>query len=47
MSKRRMPLQKAREDRRNGSPDDETLKAAEKLAEKAVYDAREEGLEDP
>jgi DNA gyrase subunit A len=32
-------LQKAREDRRNGSPDDETLKAAEKLAEKAVYDA--------
>jgi DNA gyrase subunit A len=32
-------LQKAREDRRNGSPDDETLKATDKLAEKAVYDA--------
>jgi DNA gyrase subunit A len=32
-------LQKSREDRRNGSPDDETLKAAEKLTEKAVYDA--------
>jgi DNA gyrase subunit A len=32
-------LQKAREDRRNGSPDDEALKAADKLAEKAVYDA--------
>jgi DNA gyrase subunit A len=32
-------LQKAREDRRNGSPDDETLKAADKLAEKALYDA--------
>ncbi len=32
-------LQKAREDRRNGSPDDEALKAADKLAEKALYDA--------
>ena len=32
-------LQKAREDRRNGTPDDESLKAAEKLAEKALGDA--------
>jgi DNA gyrase subunit A len=32
-------LQKAREDRRNGSPDDEALKAADKAAEKALYDA--------
>jgi DNA gyrase subunit A len=32
-------LQKAREDRRNGAPDDESLKAADKLAEKAVDDA--------
>ena len=32
-------LQKAREDRRNGSPDDEALKIAEKTAEKAVDDA--------
>jgi DNA gyrase subunit A len=32
-------LQKAREDRRSGSPDDEALKAADKVAEKALYDA--------
>jgi DNA gyrase subunit A len=32
-------LQKAREDRRNGNPDDEQLKAADKAAEKAVDDA--------
>jgi DNA gyrase subunit A len=32
-------LQKAREDRRNGDPDDEQLKAADKAAEKAVDDA--------
>ncbi|HWT67140.1 MAG TPA: DNA gyrase subunit A, partial [Terracidiphilus sp.] len=32
-------LQKAREDRRNGSPDDEALKSAEKNAEKSVDDA--------
>jgi DNA gyrase subunit A len=32
-------LQQAREDRRNGSPDDEKLKAREKKAEKAVEDA--------
>ena len=32
-------LQKAREERRNGSPDDEQLKAAERNAEKAVDDA--------
>jgi len=32
-------LQKAREDRRNGAPDDEALKAADKAAEKAVEDA--------
>jgi DNA gyrase subunit A len=36
-------LQKAREERRNGSPDDEQLKAAERNAEKAVDDA-EKGL---
>ncbi len=35
----REALQKAREDRRNGSPDDELLKAAEKAAEKAVEEA--------
>ena len=32
-------LQKAREDRRKGKPDDESLKAAEKAAEKAADDA--------
>jgi DNA gyrase subunit A len=32
-------LQKAREERRNGSPGDESLKAAEKAAEKALDDA--------
>jgi DNA gyrase subunit A len=32
-------LQKAREDRRNGSPDDEKLKATDKNAEKALEDA--------
>jgi DNA gyrase subunit A len=32
-------LQKAREDHRNGSPDDEKLKAREKSAEKALEDA--------
>jgi DNA gyrase subunit A len=32
-------LQKAREERRNGAPDDEALKAAEKAAEKAVAGA--------
>jgi DNA gyrase subunit A len=32
-------LQKAREDHRNGAPDDEKLKAKEKSAEKAVEDA--------
>jgi len=32
-------LQKAREQKRNGSPDDESLKAAEKAADKAVADA--------
>ena len=32
-------LQQAREDRRNGSPDDEKLKAKEKKAEKTVEDA--------
>jgi DNA gyrase subunit A len=32
-------LQKAREDRRSGEPDDETLKAADKAAEKALADA--------
>jgi DNA gyrase subunit A len=32
-------LQKAREERRNGSPDDDLLKAAEKAAEKDVTDA--------
>jgi DNA gyrase subunit A len=32
-------LQKAREDRRNGSPDDEALKTADKAAEKALADA--------
>jgi DNA gyrase subunit A len=32
-------LQKAREDRRNGTPDDEALKNADKIAEKAVDDA--------
>jgi DNA gyrase subunit A len=32
-------LQKAREDRRNGAQDDESLKAADKAAEKAVDDA--------
>jgi DNA gyrase subunit A len=32
-------LQQAREDRRNGSPDDDKLKAKEKKAEKAVEDA--------
>jgi DNA gyrase subunit A len=32
-------LQQAREDRRNGSPDDEKLKARDKKAEKAVEDA--------
>ncbi len=32
-------LQKAREDRRNGSPDDEKLKTREKNAEKALEDA--------
>ncbi|MDR3738908.1 MAG: DNA gyrase subunit A [Terracidiphilus sp.] len=32
-------LQKAREDRRNGAPDDEALKFAEKNAEKALDDA--------
>ena len=32
-------LQKAREDRRKGKPDDENLKAAEKAAEKAADDA--------
>jgi len=32
-------LQKAREDRRNGDPEDEKLKAREKKAEKAVEDA--------
>jgi DNA gyrase subunit A len=35
----REALQKAREEKRNGSPDDESLKAAEKDAEKAVADA--------
>jgi DNA gyrase subunit A len=32
-------LQKAREDRRSGVPDDETLKSADKAAEKALADA--------
>jgi DNA gyrase subunit A len=32
-------LQKAREDRRSGEPDDENLKAADKAAEKALADA--------
>jgi DNA gyrase subunit A len=32
-------LQKAREDRRSGEPDDEKLKAADKAAEKALADA--------
>jgi DNA gyrase subunit A len=35
----REALQKAREDRRNGKPDDERLKSAEKVADKAVDDA--------
>ena len=38
-SKAKEELQKAREARRNGSGDDEKLKAAEKAAEKAVDDA--------
>ncbi|HVU45546.1 MAG TPA: DNA gyrase subunit A [Terracidiphilus sp.] len=38
-------LQKAREDRRNGAPDDEKLKTKEKNAEKAVEDA-EKALKD-
>ncbi len=38
-------LQKAREDRRNGSPDDEKLKTREKNAEKAAEDA-EKALKD-
>ena len=38
-------LQKAREDRRNGDPDDEKLKAKEKKAEKALDDA-ESALKD-
>ena len=32
-------MQKAREDRRNGAPDDEKLKTKEKNAEKAYVDA--------
>jgi DNA gyrase subunit A len=32
-------LQKTREDRRSGTPDDETLKSADKAAEKALADA--------
>jgi DNA gyrase subunit A len=39
LSEAKEALQKAREDRRNGKPDDEGLKAAEKAAEKAVDDA--------
>jgi DNA gyrase subunit A len=38
LTESREALQKAREDRRNGNPDDEKLKAAEKAAEKAVDD---------
>ena len=38
LTEAREALQKAREERRKGKPDDENLKAAEKLAEKAVDD---------